>query len=434
MSDRTKRSLLAIILLGVLLRLAASIFFGEETLVGPGTADQISYHNLALRLASGHGFSFDEPWWPLTQPDAPTAHWSYLYTYYLAAVYVLFGPNPLAARLIQSVVVGLLQPLLAFLIGRRLGGAKVGLASAGVTALYAYFIYYSASLMTEAFYFTAVLASLYLAISLADDLKASHGSSARQLQLSAALGAILGAAVLLRQVLLLFIPLLLIWIWLAVGRKKAAIVVLPALIVGTLVLPFTLFNYSRFDRFVLLNTNAGFAFFWANHPIYGTQFQPILPEEIGNYQELIPEDLRGLDEAAMDQQLLRRGLQFVANDPVRYIRLSLSRIPAYFMFWPSEQSSFISNVSRTLSFGFFLPFMLYGLVLAWIERGAAVVLEPVGVLTLFVVFYSAIHLLSWALIRYRLPVDAVLVGFAGYALVDLAQRIGARHRHAPQPA
>ena len=78
-------------------------------------------------------------------------------------------------------------------------------------------------------------------------------------------------------------------------------------------------------------------------------------------------------------------------------------------------------------------FMLYGMARAWIERGKAAFHTPLGLLTTFIVFYSMVHLLSWALIRYRLPVDTVLVIFAGYALVDLAQRIGA-WRHAAQPA
>ncbi len=431
---RPSRTLLVIIVVSVVLRLGMSLALGAQLSGLPGIADQLSYDVLAKSLLEGRGFTFGTDWWPMTAAGAPTAHWSFLYTPFLAAVYLLFGPNPAAARLTQAFVVGVLQPVLAYLIGRRMFGEAAGLAAAALTAVYAYFVYYSAALMTEPFYFTSVLASLYLAIRLADELKAPDGSSTHRLRWAVALGVVLGATVLLRQVFLLFIPPMLIWIWLANGREKAATVALPALIVGMLILPFTLFNYSRFDRFVLLNTNSGFAFFWANHPIYGTQFLPILPDDVGSYQGLIPEELRGLDEAALDGELLKRGLGFVADDPVRYLQLSVSRIPAYFMFWPSEQSSLLSNISRTSSFGLFLPFMIYGLARSWIERGKASFLEPVGLLTLFVVFYSAIHLLSWALIRYRLPVDAVLVVFAGYALVDLAQRIGARRRHAAQPA
>jgi hypothetical protein len=36
-----------------------------------------------------------------------------------------------------------------------------------------------------------------------------------------------------------------------------------------------------------------------------------------------------------------------------------------------------------------------------------------------------IHILTWTMVRYRLPVDAVLLVFAGLAVVDLVERIPA---------
>ena len=44
--------------------------------------------------------------------------------------------------------------------------------------------------------------------------------------------------------------------------------------------------------------------------------------------------------------------------------------------------------------------------------------------------YSGIHILTWTLIRYRIPVDVILVIFAGYGLLDLAERVLARRRAA----
>ena len=103
-----------------------------------------------------------------------------------------------------------------------------------------------------------------------------------------------------------------------------------------MILPVTAYNYSRFKRFVLLNTNAGYAFFLANHPFYGTHFIPA--REMEDYQALVPIELQSLDEAALDQALLKLGIGFVKDDPVRYLLLSLDRIPEYFRFWPSADS------------------------------------------------------------------------------------------------
>ena len=86
----------------------------------------------------------------------------------------------------------------------------------------------------------------------------------------------------------------------------------------------------------------------------------------------------------------------------------------------------LSNVARVSSFGLLWPFMLYGFILSFIQRPiklSTLVAAPAFLLQIFVLIYTVIHLLSWALIRYRLPVDAVLIIFAGMAVVDLANRL-----------
>lgn len=429
MPNRSKQILIVTILVSVLLRIGMSLYLGNTVVDFPGTADQISYHNLALRILGGHGFTFGQPWWPATPANAQTAHWSFLYTGYLVAVYALLGPNPLVARLIQSVLVGILQPLIAYWIGRRIFSETVGLAAAILTGLYAYFIYYSAALMTESFYIVAILGSIILGLILVGrDENPSGTGPRRSITLALALGLTLGAAVLLRQLFLLFIPFFFLWI-LLYGWKKLPAVLVSGIVIVLLILPFTVFNYARFHRFVLLNTNSGFAFFWGNNPIYGTKFQPILPSS--EYHDMIPPELLSLDEAALDQALLQRGIQFVFDDPVRYAKLSISRIPAYFMFWPSNGSGLVSNIARVASFGVLWPFMLYGLLLSFTRRPSPFRLRPPSsqlLLYVFALVYTAIHVLTWTLIRYRLPVDAVLILFAGLAVVDISERVPALRR------
>ncbi len=199
---------------------------------------------------------------------------------------------------------------------------------------------------------------------------------------------------------------------------------LTSVIICVAILPFTAFNYARFQRFVLLNTNAGFVLFWSNHPDYGTRFIPILAPE--TYNKMIPRHLLSLDEAALDQALMQLGIRFILDDPVRYALLSISRIPVYFEFWPSRDDGLISNLARVGGFGLFLPFMVIGLIRSWglllhrTKSWSMLIASPVFLLSFFMAFYTALHLLAWALIRYRLPVDAILLSFAGLSLVELA--------------
>ncbi len=414
--------LILIIFISVCLRVGVSFYMGNKVVELPGIFDQLSYHNLALRVLGGHGFTFGELWWPITRAGEPTAHWSFPYTLYLVAIYGLFGSHPVDARILQAIVVGILHPYVAYLIGKKAFDRNVGLIAAAVTALYIYYIYYGAALMTEPFYITAILFSLYFSMQLRE-----KQNKKKDFLLGMALGLSLGLTVTLRQVFLLFIPFLFAWLWFAHFKNTRSLpvlsTVLSIVVIVLFILPITYYNYSRFHRFVLLNTNSGYAFFWGNNPIYGTKFIPILTTS--QYRGMIPEEVRHLDEAALDSELLKRGIQFVVQDPKRFILLSLSRIPSYFMFWYSPASGMLSNISRIGSFGIMLPFMLYGLFLS-IKRSRnflELVISPAGLLMLFALVYSSIHILTWTLIRYRLPVDAVLIPFSALALQDVYQRV-----------
>jgi len=421
----SRKYLILILAISVIVRILASFYLGDVVNALPGVTDQLSYHNLAIRVMDGYGFSFGEPWWPLTAANAPTAHWSYLYTFFLVGVYSVFGVHALAARLIQSIIVGIFHPLLVYWIGKRLINDKVGLAGALITAIYGYFIYYSATLMTEPFYITGILAVLFVAIRWVQESTADHKNS---LLYGILLGIFATATILLRQLFLLVVPFILLWVGYVRLREKQPVlpgIIVSLVVIGLTILPFTIYNYQRFDRFVLLNTNAGFAFFWGNLPQYGTEFEPIMNSESRNYFSVIPEKYHGLDEAALDQALLKEGISNVLSDPGRYLLLSLSRIPSYFMFWPSPESGMISNLTRVGSYGIFLPFMIYGVYLWLRDRITGTKFSfthPMSLLILFAVVYTIIHVLTWTLVRYRLPVDAVMIVFAGVALVDLLQR------------
>lgn len=412
------RILILIIAGSVLLRVLASLYLGNQVEVMPGIADQVTYHTLSQRVLNGFGFTFDVPWWPATAAGEPTAHWSYLYTYYLMVVYKFFGVNPIIARLIQAIINGILQPLILYRMTKSIFSSRPALIAAAWISVYVYIIYYTAALMTEAWYITLVLAVIYMAIKLQKNIQ--------PLRNYLLFGLLIGFVVLLRQVFLLFVPFLFVWILWSKrksGFKKTFLkLVLSGGVLLIMILPFTIYNFQRFDKFILLNTNAGFAFFWANNPVYGTHFEGILPEDMGNYRDLLPLELKGLDEAALDSELLKRGLSYVAQNPGKYILLSLSRIPVLFEFWPSSDSSLISNVSRVLSFAIALPFMLLGVyqALSRIRITKSDFLEsPVSLLLLFALVYCGIHILTWSLVRYRLPVDALFLSFAGLALYNL---------------
>lgn len=398
----SKQALTLIVVVAVLIRIPVAVLMGDQIEVLPGIQDQVSYDALARSLLEGRGYRFTENWYPFTPADTPTAHWSFIYPLYLAGVYAVVGYHPLAARLLQGIVASALLCLLIYQIGRRVSNEETGLVSAGLAALYGYFVYYNAALMTETFFMVLVLLTLYLALRIKEKPTLSRWVG---------LGFSLGFAGLLRQTVLLFVPFLLFWLFLELRARgiRWLHITAPVVIILLLITPWTLRNYLVYDEFLLLNSNAGYALYASNNPNLGTNWNNetvVVP---------VPEELKGQNEARLDRALTKQAIEFILADPQRYLRLTLDKSLEFFWFWPSSDSSRISNLNRVLSFGLYLPFMLFGLWLSFSRWRSFVVLY------VFILVHTAIHLLSWPAPRYRLTVDAVLMVFAGMAVLELAR-------------
>jgi hypothetical protein len=434
MTRKSLGILLAIFTVSVMLRVGTALYLGDIVDAPPLLTDQRSYDALGARLITGHGFSFDRGWYPFTSADTPTAHWSFLYSLFVAAVYALFGPHPLAVRVVQGILGGILLPWLVYRLTYRLyypasesrfgqavanrgfNADRLALLAAAIAAVYLYFVLYAATLMTETFFICGLLFILEQAMVLAE---------APTWQRGLMLGIGLGITTLLRQSILPWVAVMGVWLlWVAVKHhtmRRVVTALLTALVILiAFIVPFTIRNYLVYHEFLLLNSNAGYAMFSAQNPMHGTTFQefegaPMPPDLIGV----------GLNEAQLDRELMRRGIGFVLAEPGRYILLSLSRAVDYFQFWPTSDTTLLNNIGRVSSFGVFMPFMLYGLFLALryaLQRSnhVKVTTSPLMLCVLFILTYSALHIFTWAMPRYRLPVDAVMLSFAALGLYQIA--------------
>jgi 4-amino-4-deoxy-L-arabinose transferase-like glycosyltransferase len=401
---KNKQLLKLILVAAVLIRIPIALLMGNQVTVLPGIQDQVSYDALARSLLDGRGYSFTKNWYPFTPANTPTAHWSFIYPLYLAGTYSVTGYHPLVARILQGAIGGALLCFLVYKIGQRVVNEETGLVGAGLAAVYGYFIYYSVALMTETFFVLLVLLILYLSIELKENPALIRWVG---------LGFSLGLASLLRQTILLFAPFLLLWLFIELRARGIRwwYFTLPVVIIMLMIAPWTIRNYRVYDQFLLLNSNAGYALFASNNPNLGTDWRNeivVVP---------VPKDLVGQNEAQLDRAFTQKGIAFVLADPERYLGLTLNKSLEYFRFWPSSDSSRISNLNRVLSFGLYLPFMVLGLYLSFSRWRNFLPLY------LFIVIHTGIHLLSWPAPRYRLPVDAVLMVFAGLTLIELAKQL-----------
>jgi hypothetical protein len=88
---------------------------------------------------------------------------------------------------------------------------------------------------------------------------------------------------------------------------------------------------------------------------------------------------------------------------------------------------------RLLSFGVALPLGLYGLF-EWMRRGRCRASDharsAVVLLLSWAALYALVHIVSWTLIRYRLPIDAVALPFSAYGFTRLRDRVSLARSHA----
>ena len=400
MSRFLKQPLLWILVAAFVLRLAAALLLGNQVRGLSGAQDEITYSMLGHRFVQGFGLTFPQNWYPWIKANTEQAYFSDAISYYLAAIYALFGYQPLAAR----IMTGLLSTLsvgLLYLLSTRLFGRTVGLAAAAIAAFYAYLIYYGVTLVTEPLFILALLLTMLLTYSILDR---------PTLWKWLALGLVLGLAVLMRMAVIFFVAALIAWLFLRVRQQRWRILI-PVAVIVLAVAPFTWQNYQMFDRFLLLEANFGHVFWNGNHP-----------DSLGNFHPYrvfpIPPDVLALDnDVEITNELLRRGIQNILNDPGLFVMLTITRLREFFLFWPTSESDILANLLRVFSFGIMWPFAAAGL---WLSRRQWRDLLPIYI---FMLMHTGIYAVTWTMIRYRVPLDAFLIPFAAVAAVRLYQWI-----------
>lgn len=140
-------------------------------------------------------------------------------------------------------------------------------------AIYVYFFYYAGALMTKPFYIVGILWTFNALLRLAKSSPKLPQSCVGGDRVE--FGLAIGLTILLRQMFILFLPFLFIWLWWSWAKpltdhpensapvssekqdgKRSLLVglVLTSSLVLLLILPWTLRNYRAFGSFVPLNT------------------------------------------------------------------------------------------------------------------------------------------------------------------------------------
>jgi 4-amino-4-deoxy-L-arabinose transferase-like glycosyltransferase len=310
----------------------------------------------------------------------------------------------LAHRALGAFLGGVTIVLVA-LIGRRVGGERVGLAAAGIAALYPLLVAADGAPMSESLYGLLIAACILLALRLREQ---------RAVWSAAALGAVIGLAALTRSEALLLLVLLgvpLTW-----RAWKPALALLAACVV--VLAPWTIRNYSAFDRLTLISHNDSTVLAGANcaKTYHGA--------DLGSWRFDCISMRKTFQEGKQAAIWRREGIDYATGHAGRWPVVVPVRVLRTWDLWqPHRQVDLAEGRARwaetagVIAYFLLLPLAIGGAVLLWRrDRGAAAILLAPALL---VTFSSAI---GYGNPRFRHAFEISIVVLAGLALLALARR------------
>jgi len=384
--------------LGLLLLAAVVIRLGAAWMARDAVPiiDEAAYDQVARSLLDGAGFATADAHLVNRGGGSPTSLWGCLHPLYVATVYALVTPAPIAVYVVNAFL-GLVPLIVAFRMAGRLGGDRAAVVAGALVAFDVYLVRYSMSLLSETLYVTllAVLLGLF----------------ARLVRVPGPLGAIAvglvaGLSALTRgQAFYLALAGV---AWLVIERRRAcrpwrrdAVVVGLALIVT--ISPWVLRNRVVHDRPVFLDTKAG----WNLHAYLHPDFDPWTSEHVP--LPPIVGDL-SLSESRLNQELRRRGLGFLRAEPL----MALAKAPAkVYLMWTPLPTARTEPHWGPVKFGYLA--ILEGLALVGLAR-ARLRTPEVRMILGVIVLTTLVHGMMMGGPRFRTPLDPALAVLAGLAV------------------
>jgi 4-amino-4-deoxy-L-arabinose transferase-like glycosyltransferase len=230
-----------IVAAGVALR-ALYLFTVARDVTGIG--DWYFYHWQANDLAAGR-FYIEPHRLRLAGEVHPSAGHPPLYSTLLSVVSWFGGTTPLWHRSL-GLLIGAVSMTLMGILGRRVGGERLGLAAAAVCAVYPLMVIVDGNLMSEVAYTPLVVGVLLAAFSAIQRPRAS---------VALGLGALIGLAALVRSEALLLLPILAWPVAWRGGRGWIGRAGLATLACALVIAPWTIRNAIQIGHLIPISSN-----------------------------------------------------------------------------------------------------------------------------------------------------------------------------------
>ena len=344
-----------------------------------------------------------------------------LYVAFLSLFVRAWGTDLLPVTLVQSALSALtLLPL--GMLAARLGGLRAARWTVALGALYLPFTLFSGLLLSETL-FLVFFAFLPLALVHAASLPPDAARAKTGWAASA--GLLLGLCAVTRSTALGFLPLAAVWLFFVAGSRTLPRRLQPAVVfVGAcllVMLPWVARNYVVYHRLIAIDTTAGYNLWLGSVGVRD--------------EERLVNDLRPLSGPIERQDFaFARAWENISSDPAFFVRKGLKESADLWrpLFSAEERQVSGYTLGRVPAWHLlsllalddllYMVVLVLGVAALFLLRGG-----PLRSLTvLWVLLWVVMSFIFFAVTRFRLPVVASLLPWAGLSLARVPALVGGR--------
>lgn len=347
-----------------------------------------------------------------------------IYPLLLALIYGLFGFKSYGMVVLGlHAVLGAASAVFAYKTGELLFGKGYAWIPYGLTLGYPLFAFWGMYVLTETTYVFTITVFLYVLALYGQEIKRPR------LKTLLILGAVIGISNLVRPILLLFFPVLGLWILgMHRGHLKIALRDFAVIIVMTIIVmsPWWIRNEIKYHHFIAVSNYGSYEFYLGNNPLTMTDQYFVFSQP--SYDPKVKARIEKLPVLEQETEYKQLGVSYILQHPVKFVQRTLAKEKN--LFWqpvlPADGDSYKMQGDQWDKW--YLLLGLCGVVISFFQ------LRKYSFLLLFTAYYSftvsMITVVSGA--RYRLPVMPGMILFAALAVVMALKGIGRLARVNPR--
>jgi 4-amino-4-deoxy-L-arabinose transferase-like glycosyltransferase len=382
----------------------ASVPFAQET------------GNIAMALATGEGFSS-----PTRRNTGPTAWLPPVYPALVAGIFRVFGIFTLDAfyaAAALNIVFSTITCVPIYFAGRRIAGTGAASLAAWLWAFFP-----NAVVMPFQWIWDTSLTALLAAAILWATLALVES---RRMRAWCAYGFLWGFSSLTNPALGGALPFLLGWAVCRERRESRGRFAKPAITLGVAILccvPWTIRNYAEFHRLIPLRSNFPFELWLGNNEVFDDR-SPDINARVTRYEQ---SRLYGqIGETAFMREKWNLATEFIRTHKRLELRLTGWRFMSFWLgsFRPLQDFKRADSWLQAVLVLNFLTAIgsAIGIAVLWRERSPYVL--PTAV---FIVVVPLIYYITHASLRYRHPIDPIVLTLTAVAMIGVTRKDAASH-------